>query len=277
MVASRETRHTKRVSKSERYRLRLNQIAVIYNDKPGSFFSAINFFRDLIVGGETNIQRKDTKSPTKASFGLMVADEIYEFIFSIIEKSIIEEELIELTPYSEITRYRRVKQEFFFDKNTPEQENLREIAASTLEHQLFLSVLASKNISYFEPIFNWFKENLHTETTAIKAPTRGVLMLDYNGTETASKLYLETLVKTYLDSCSETTRTQMILSTNKKSLMSKDLLRLDEIWFVAPVRLGVNQLVSFCEFGELKREPDIRRVYQSGALSRKGSFKLIEV
>jgi AAA15 family ATPase/GTPase len=74
------------------------------------------------------------------------------------------------------------------------------------------------------------------------------------------------LLATYLQSCTATSRSQLIFSTHDLLLMDQDLLRRDEMWVAERGNDGCSTLYSFSEFAEMRYDKDIRRSYLQGRL-----------
>ena len=79
-------------------------------------------------------------------------------------------------------------------------------------------------------------------------------------------LLIRQLLETYLDSCSEETRTQLLLTTHNVMLMDQQLLRRDEMWAAERDESGVSSLFSFSEYKDVRYDKDIRKSYLQGRM-----------
>ena len=79
-------------------------------------------------------------------------------------------------------------------------------------------------------------------------------------------LLIRQLLETYLDSCSEETRTQLLLTTHNVMLMDQQLLRRDEMWVAERDGAGVSSLFSFSEYKDVRYDKDIRKSYLQGRM-----------
>jgi len=74
------------------------------------------------------------------------------------------------------------------------------------------------------------------------------------------------LLTMYLDSCSEETRSQLLLTTHDVLLMDQQLLRRDEMWVVERDFSGASTLLSFSDYKDVRYDKDIRKSYLQGRL-----------
>jgi len=72
------------------------------------------------------------------------------------------------------------------------------------------------------------------------------------------------LINSYICSCNEETRSQLIFTTHDLLLMDQDLLRRDEMWIAERSDEGVSSLISFAEFKDIRLDKDIRKSYLQG-------------
>ena len=79
-------------------------------------------------------------------------------------------------------------------------------------------------------------------------------------------LLIRQLLEMYLDSCSEETRTQLLLTTHNVMLMDQQLLRRDEMWAAERDGSGVSSLFSFGEYKDVRYDKDIRKSYLQGRM-----------
>jgi AAA15 family ATPase/GTPase len=74
------------------------------------------------------------------------------------------------------------------------------------------------------------------------------------------------LVSSYLSSCSEDSRSQLLFTTHDVLLMDQDLLRRDEMWVVERGQDGTTKMFSFSDFKDVRYDKDIRKSYLQGRL-----------
>jgi AAA15 family ATPase/GTPase len=74
------------------------------------------------------------------------------------------------------------------------------------------------------------------------------------------------LIELYLQSCSETSRAQMLFTTHDVLLMDQSLLRRDEMWVTERNRYGESGLISFNEYKDIRYDKDIRKSYLLGRM-----------
>lgn len=75
----------------------------------------------------------------------------------------------------------------------------------------------------------------------------------------------ERLLESYLETCEENTRSQLIIMTQDLNIMDSRLLRKDEMWLTEREDDGSSNLVSMCEFEDLV-EGEIRTNYLQGRM-----------
>ncbi len=74
------------------------------------------------------------------------------------------------------------------------------------------------------------------------------------------------LLEGYLDSCSESSRSQLLFTTHDFMLMDQDLLRRDEMWVTERDDRGITKLYSFSDFKDVRYDKDIRKSYLLGRM-----------
>ena len=80
-------------------------------------------------------------------------------------------------------------------------------------------------------------------------------------------LVLEYLVRMFVSQSTNRSRSQIIFTTQNVEVMSKNLLRRDEMWLVEKNSKGEARLVPFSDFnGAMRNDSDIRRSYLQGRL-----------
>ena len=80
-------------------------------------------------------------------------------------------------------------------------------------------------------------------------------------------LIVRSLISLYLDSCHESMRSQLIISTHDAGLLDKTLLRRDELWFTERKdNHGATDLFSLSDFTDLNKNTDLEQYYLQGRL-----------
>ena len=74
------------------------------------------------------------------------------------------------------------------------------------------------------------------------------------------------LIETYLASCHEESRSQLIFTTHDVQLMDQELFRRDEMWVTERLSKGATRLFSFSEFKDVRKDKDVRKSYLEGRL-----------
>jgi uncharacterized protein len=74
------------------------------------------------------------------------------------------------------------------------------------------------------------------------------------------------LLSNYLATCSEDTRSQLLLTTHDVLLMDQQLLRRDEMWVVERDASGTSTLVPFSDYKDVRYDKDIRKSYLQGRM-----------
>lgn len=77
---------------------------------------------------------------------------------------------------------------------------------------------------------------------------------------------LEWLLRYFLDSCSNTSRSQLIFTTHDVNLLTQDIFRRDELWGVDKNTSGISDLYSFRDFKGIRSDNDIRKIYLNGLI-----------
>jgi AAA15 family ATPase/GTPase len=74
------------------------------------------------------------------------------------------------------------------------------------------------------------------------------------------------IVKSFLECCTETTRSQLIFTTHNTLLMDQSLLRRDELWITERGQDSkVSRMFSISDFKKVRDDIDIRSNYLMGA------------
>jgi hypothetical protein len=74
------------------------------------------------------------------------------------------------------------------------------------------------------------------------------------------------LIETYLDNCSEKSRSQLLFTTHDALLMDQNIFRRDEMWVTERDPSGISNLISFSEYKDVRYDKDIRKSYLKGHL-----------
>lgn len=175
MVASREMQHKERLAKIKKYKMHVLPVAAIYGGNASGktkFFNAIQFaqkFVSRVTQPESTIPREyfrldheSSSKPTKFTFELLINNICYEFNFSVTQREVIEEKLVEISSASEKILYHRLKGKISFpdDVKLKSDKRLQFVAEGTRDNQLFLTTTIDQKIEYFQPIYDWFKHKL---------------------------------------------------------------------------------------------------------------------
>lgn len=79
-------------------------------------------------------------------------------------------------------------------------------------------------------------------------------------------LLTKKLIEGYLASCSEQSRSQLLMTTHDVLLMDQQLLRRDEMWVAERDVSGVSSLIPFSDYKDIRYDKDIRKSYLQGRL-----------
>jgi uncharacterized protein len=79
-------------------------------------------------------------------------------------------------------------------------------------------------------------------------------------------LLTQQLVSVFLESCSNTTRKQMLFTTHDLMLMHQSLFRRDEMWITERKKDGASELINFAEYEDIRNDKDIRKSYLQGRM-----------
>jgi len=74
------------------------------------------------------------------------------------------------------------------------------------------------------------------------------------------------LLSMYLETCTEETRSQLLLTTHDVLLMDQQLLRRDEMWVVERDATGASTLRPISDFKDVRYDKDIRKSYLQGRM-----------
>ena len=173
MVGSRERQHGERVPKVNKYQTRVLPVASIYGGNASgktNFFKALSFIKDFVVDGTRpesmiltepfRLDKQSIKKPSKFKLEILIDETIYEFSFSITQKEVLEEKLVQITSTSEKELYSRKKDKAAMNMSLLKDGLLQFAFKGTRKNQLFLTNTVSQNVKTFAPVYNWFKHTL---------------------------------------------------------------------------------------------------------------------
>lgn len=172
-ISTRERQHSGRVPKINMGKLNFGilPIAAIYGGNASgktNLFKALRFAKKLIVNGTQpnnliptdpyKLGSTDTiNEVVKFEFELLIKEIIYIFSFSINQKAVLNERLIEITKGREKVLYNRRDNEANFDLSLKENQELVFAFKGTRNNQLFLTNSVSQQIDLFKPVQDWFR------------------------------------------------------------------------------------------------------------------------
>ena len=401
MIASRERQHGERVPNVKKYQMKILPISAIYGGNASgksNFFDALQFVQQLVVNGtlpdrsipvETfKLDPKSLVQPTRFEFELLINEEIYAFSFAVTKNSVLEEKLVQIFTNSETVLYERKNSKIEFHKSLSKIDFLKFAFQGTRENQLFLTNAVFQNVESFQPIYNWFRDNLklvgpnskyghfdlfHDEKNPqnitmnemlqkldtgiariggeeipiesisqatklqlqeelqegrskiiaseqntgrfLVSRTNGNLivkkLITYHSTAYGSEVKFEfnqesdgtkrvidllpafleisapnsktayvideldrslhtlltkRMLETYLSSCSNESRSQLLFTTHDVHLMDQEIFRRDEMWVAERDNHGGSSLLSFSEYKDVRYDKDIRKSYLQGRL-----------
>ncbi len=199
MAATEEKRHSERLTEIDRSDLVLLPVAAIYGGNASgksNLFSAMQFFRDLIVKGRGidqsikasgfALSEQKTIQPTKFLYEFVVnrdletdreGDFIYEYSIAITGGVISEEKLTKINParnsvlfwrkavHNKSDKYSGKLFRESSHKNKSKKaewvQRLESTSKGTRSNQPFLTNLIDQNITVCLPVYDWFRKNLH--------------------------------------------------------------------------------------------------------------------
>lgn len=173
MVASKEKQHGERISTVYSYKSKVLPIAAIYGGNASgksNFVKALSFVKKMVVRGTqpdslipVDLFRLDdstAEQPARFVLELLIHEKVYEYSFSVTQKAVIEEKLIEIKPSSERILFHRINGKSNLHKSLRKDQVLEIVFRGTRENQLFINNSVSQNVDNFRPIYNWFKDVL---------------------------------------------------------------------------------------------------------------------
>jgi len=99
----------------------------------------------------------------------------------------------------------------------------------------------------------------------LKNQTGKVYIIDELDRSLHTKLS-KSLLKYYLNSCNENSRSQLIFTTHDVMLMDQNTFRRDEFWVTDRSSEGVSSLYSFSDYKDIRSDKDLRKYYLQGNL-----------
>jgi AAA15 family ATPase/GTPase len=174
MVASKELQHNDRLARVNKFDLRLLPTAAIYGGNASgktNFVRSLLFVKNLIVRGTQPdapipvspflLDPEAEKEPCTFQFELLIDDLVYDFSFSVMGRSVIEEKLVRVNSASETVLYHRQGQKLTALHGSLKPKDFYRFAfQGTRENQLYLTNAVSQNVVEFRPVYDWFKNSL---------------------------------------------------------------------------------------------------------------------
>ena len=183
MVAGRGRRHPDHIlTRKSKRDLRLLKTAVIYGANASgktNLLKALEFAQQFIIDGTRpnqpipvdpfRLDKKKEWAPSRMEFEINVETETYVYGFEADSERVHAEWLYEIRPASERMLFERNtdsagRTEVKFGKiklETAEHADFLTFTAwSTRPNQLYLTESIDSNISYFEPVYRWFRQKL---------------------------------------------------------------------------------------------------------------------
>lgn len=173
MIASKERQHGHRLLRVPKYQMRALPISAIYGGNASgktNFFKALIFAKNFVVDGPRlgmpipvqpfKLSEDAKHEPVRFDFEVLVDEMHYRFKFAATSSEVVEEQLTQITSYSERVLYSRNHADFQFADALAGDQFLQFAARGTQPNQLFLSNAVSQNILTFKPVYDWFNESL---------------------------------------------------------------------------------------------------------------------
>lgn len=174
MVASREQQNSHQNARVTSHRLNILPIATIYGGNASgksNLFKAISFAKHFITHG-TGIDQRIAVSPFRLDisyhsapsvfvFEILIADQIYEFQFSVTAQQVVHEKLSHIRPTVEHVVYERHGQQIVPGKIGAGEKAFWQFAHQAVRpNQLFITTGVQLMHAPFLPIYQWFREHL---------------------------------------------------------------------------------------------------------------------
>lgn len=174
MVASKELQHNDRLARVNKFDLRLLPTAAIYGGNASgktNLVRSLLFAKNLIVRGTQPdapipvspflLDPQAENEPSTFQFELLIDDLVYDFSFSVTDKSVLEEKLVRVNSASETVLYHRKGQKLAALHGSLKPKDFYRFAfQGTRENQLYLTNAVSQNVAEFRPVYDWFKNSL---------------------------------------------------------------------------------------------------------------------
>ena len=175
MAAGREQQHGSRLTRLNKYRMRVLPTAAIYGGNASgksNLISAMAFARNFIVNPAEPKSRIAAEpflldpacktKPSSFTFEILIGADIYVYSFSVTTETVKEESLRKISSKSEITLFQR----FAGDDNphlhptAAADERLAFAFEGTGENRLFLSNSVNQKLDNFKDVYDWFDDSL---------------------------------------------------------------------------------------------------------------------
>jgi len=183
-LATPERGHRDRVFEGRQAGLRLLTVGAIYGANASgksNLFRAIELARKLVVSGVAleapipvqpfRLNAKWIDAPTRFYFEVLVKDQVFAYRFAVNAQAVVEESLTEIRPASGRLIFSRevsAKGETTWDLKHFENKDLNAgeiqfvefVAKGTPRNQLFLMEAHSRNVIFFNDLWDWFRNSL---------------------------------------------------------------------------------------------------------------------
>ena len=73
------------------------------------------------------------------------------------------------------------------------------------------------------------------------------------------------LLEYYFQTCSASSRSQLLFTTHNVMLMDQNLFRRDEVWITERNENSATQILSLSEYKDVRNDKDIRKSYLKGS------------
>lgn len=179
MIASSHLNHGKRIPVVEKYNTKILPIAAMYGGNASgktNFVRALSFAKEFVVNFRqpyTLIPVKPflldandiDENPTSFCFLLLINETMYEFSFSVTQKRVVEEKLIQIDKSVETLLYHRKigmleLHDSLAENKEYAQHPLKYVFSVTRNNELFLTNSIFYRLDAFRPVYDWFKDNL---------------------------------------------------------------------------------------------------------------------
>ncbi|MBP8704369.1 MAG: ATP-binding protein [Candidatus Cloacimonas sp.] len=163
------------------------------------------------------------------------------------------------------------EEEFFMPDYGSKDRSVYRISKDLIE--VYRIVSAHKDVDGKSVVFSFKDESDGTNRLLdllpafieLKNQTGKVYIIDELDRSLHTKLS-KTLLKYYLNSCNENSRSQLIFTTHDVMLMDQNTFRRDELWVTDRSSEGVSSLYSFSDYKDIRSDKDLRKYYLQGNL-----------